>query len=67
MLVQNTVGADKQVLLQQLTAEHRALKSRMRELHSHTSLTSSEQVEYSQLKKLKLRAKDRMAVLQQSA
>lgn len=65
MLVQDIAGADKQLLLRQLTAEHRALKARIRELDRHVSLTSAERVEYSQLKKMKLRAKDRMRLLQQ--
>ena len=64
--MQNTVGAEKELLLQQLAAEHHALKSRMRELHKHTALTSAELVEYSQLNKLKLRAKDRMRLLEQA-
>lgn len=63
--MQDIAGADKQLLLRQLTAEHRALKARIRELDRHVSLTSAERVEYSQLKKMKLRAKDRMRLLQQ--
>ncbi len=63
--MQNTAGANKESLMQQLTAEHRALKARIRELDKHVSLTSAERVEYSQLKKLKLRAKDRIRLLEQ--
>lgn len=49
--------------LSALHAEHRALKARLRELERHISLTSAEQVEMAQLKKLKLRAKDRIQSL----
>ena len=56
-------GAEKEALIEQLTAEHRALKARLRELEKHISLTSAEQVEYAQLKKLKLRTKDRIRML----
>jgi uncharacterized protein YdcH (DUF465 family) len=52
--------------LDRLTAEHRAFKSRLRELEKHISLTSAEQVEYAQLKKLKLRTKDRIRLLRQN-
>jgi uncharacterized protein YdcH (DUF465 family) len=61
--VQNMDGAEKEALIEQLTAEHRALKARLRELEKHISLTSAEQVEYAQLKKLKLRTKDRIRML----
>jgi len=63
--VPNTAGVNKERLIQQLTAEHRAIKARIRELDKHVALTSAERVEYSQLKKLKLRAKDRMRLLEQ--
>lgn len=53
-------------LLERLVAEHRALEERLRELDRHVSLTSAEQVEYSQIKKQKLRTKDRMRLLQES-
>lgn len=63
--MQNSTGAaNKEVLLTKLTAEHRALKARIQELNRHVSLTSAERVEYSQLKKLKLRTKDRIRSLQ---
>jgi uncharacterized protein YdcH (DUF465 family) len=65
--LQNSTGAasdNKDQTLSQLTAEHRALKARIQELNRHVSLTSAEQVEYSQLKKLKLRTKDRIRSLQ---
>jgi uncharacterized protein YdcH (DUF465 family) len=62
--VQHSVS--KQDLLEQLMAEHRALEERLRKLDRHISLTSAEQVEYSQLKKMKLRTKDRMRLLEQA-
>lgn len=61
--MQTTTAADKQELIEELTAEHRALKARLRELEKHLTLTSAEQVEYAQLKKLKLRTKDRIRLL----
>lgn len=54
----------KEELLTRLTAEHRALKERLRELGRHISLTSAEKVEYAQLKKMKLRTKDRIRMLE---
>ena len=65
-LVQNLSGDDKRDLINQISAEHRAIKARIRELDRHISLTSAERVEYAQLKKLKLRAKDRIRVLEQN-
>ncbi|HET6612189.1 MAG TPA: YdcH family protein [Kofleriaceae bacterium] len=53
----------RQQKLDELVAEHRALKERIRQLDRHLSLTSEEQVEYMQLKKLKLRAKDQIRLL----
>jgi uncharacterized protein YdcH (DUF465 family) len=61
---QSRDGVSKDDLLAELTAEHQALKERLRELDRHLSLTSAEQVEYTQLKKLKLRTKDRIHSLQ---
>lgn len=52
--------------LDELTAEHRALDERLRELDRHVSLTSAEQEEYSKLKKMKLRAKDRIRLLEEA-
>lgn len=63
---QSRDGVSKDDLLGELTAEHQALKERLRELSRHLSLTSAEQVEYAQLKKLKLRTKDRIHSLQQN-
>lgn len=57
-------GQSKQDLLAQLNEEHRALKARLRELSRHISLTSAEKVEYAQLKKMKLRTKDRIRMLE---
>ncbi|HUH02249.1 MAG TPA: YdcH family protein [Kofleriaceae bacterium] len=57
---------NNQELIDQLTAEHRALKARLRELEKHKAMTSAEQVEYAQLKKMKLLAKDRIRVLVQN-
>ena len=50
-------------LLSHLNARHRDLKARIRQLERHLSLSSAEQVEYSQLKKLKLSIKDRIRQL----
>ena len=64
--MQNLAGDRKQDLITQLSNEHRAIKARIRELDKHIALTSAEQVEYAQLKKLKLRAKDRIRMLEQN-
>lgn len=53
--------------MDELLAEHRVLQTRLRELDRHISLTSAERVEYAQLKKLELQAKDRMRTLAQHA
>ena len=58
------LAASKEDLLGRLTAEHRAIKERIRALDRHISLTSSEQVEYAQLKKMKLATKDRIRALE---
>lgn len=50
-----------------LLEEHRRLDERLRILEMQRCLTSAEQVEYSQLKKQKLRAKDRLARLRVTA
>jgi len=57
-------SASKEDLLSQLTEEHRAIKARLRQLDRHISLTSAEQVEYAQLKKMKLATKDRIRALE---
>ncbi len=46
-----------------LKARHDEIEKRLSELERHLSLTPDEQVERSQLKKEKLRAKDRLALL----
>jgi hypothetical protein len=58
------IGASKDDILTRLTAEHRAIKERLRQLDRHISLTSAEQVEYAQLKKMKLATKDRIRALE---
>lgn len=64
MVEQSTThSSPRQQQIDALYAEHRALKQRLRELDRHLSLTSAEQVEYVQLKKLKLRAKDQIRLL----
>jgi uncharacterized protein YdcH (DUF465 family) len=45
----------------QLKARHDEIERRLNELERHLSLTPDEQIERSQLKKEKLRAKDRLA------
>jgi len=62
--VERIVVTEKQHLMNRLSAEHRVLKVRIRQLVKHKMLTSAEQVEYLQLKKLTLRTKDHMAQLQ---
>ena len=64
--MQNLTGDQKRELITHLSQEHRAIKARIRELNKHLSLTSAERVEYAQLKKLKLRAKDRIRMLEQN-
>ena len=50
-----------------LRARHDEIEKRLTELERHLSLTPDEQIERSQLKKEKLRAKDRLARLVQLA
>lgn len=50
-----------------LLEEHRRLDQRLRSLETQRFLTAAEQVEYTQLKKQKLRAKDRLERLRVSA
>ena len=52
--------------LESLMREHSALKERVREIASHPYLTPDQQMELSQLKKLKLRKKDMIAQLQRT-
>ena len=46
-----------------LKARHDEIEKRLSELERHLSLTPDEQIERSQLKKEKLRAKDRLTLL----
>jgi uncharacterized protein YdcH (DUF465 family) len=59
-----TEQLSRQEQLARLTDQHRALKERLKELDKHLSLTSAEQVERAQLKKMKLRTKERILRLQ---
>jgi uncharacterized protein YdcH (DUF465 family) len=54
-------GAGSEVT--RLKARHDEIERRLTELERHLSLTPDEQIERSQLKKEKLRAKDRLALL----
>jgi uncharacterized protein YdcH (DUF465 family) len=49
-----------------LKARHDEIEKRLSELERHLSLTPDEQIERSQLKKEKLRAKDRLTLLSAS-
>jgi uncharacterized protein YdcH (DUF465 family) len=49
--------------MERLKARHDEIEKRLSELERHLSLTPDEQIERSQLKKEKLRAKDRLAQL----
>jgi uncharacterized protein YdcH (DUF465 family) len=49
--------------IERLRARHDEIEKRLSELERHLSLTPDEQIERSQLKKEKLRAKDRVAQL----
>lgn len=62
--VQTTDDAAKQQELDHLLEEHRALNARLHELDKHISLTSAERVERAELKKMKLRTKERILILQ---
>ena len=52
-----------EVEMARLRARHDEIEKRLSELERHLSLTPDEQVERSQLKKEKLRAKDRLTWL----
>jgi uncharacterized protein YdcH (DUF465 family) len=56
-------GAAAGTEMERLKARHDEIEKRLSELERHLSLTPDEQVERSQLKKEKLRAKDRLAQL----
>jgi uncharacterized protein YdcH (DUF465 family) len=51
------------VEMERLRARHDEIEKRLSELERHLSLTPEEQIERSQLKKEKLRAKDRLVLL----
>jgi uncharacterized protein YdcH (DUF465 family) len=58
------IAADtREEMVAALIEEHRRLDERLRTLETQRFLTSAEQVEYAQLKKRKLRAKDRITLL----
>jgi uncharacterized protein YdcH (DUF465 family) len=60
-------GAGAGAEVERLRARHDEIEKRLSELERHLSLTPDEQVERSQLKKEKLRAKDRIAWLSSPA
>lgn len=62
-MTQATATDDKQILLDELTAEHRRLDAQVREMERKLALTAAEQIEYSRLKKQKLLTKDRITRL----
>ena len=53
----------KQIVLEQLTQEHRRLDEQLKMLERRRALTPAEQVEIVRLKKQKLLTKDRIARL----
>ena len=59
----NTTEDTKQIVLEQLTAEHRRLDEQLKMLERRRALTPAEQVEIIRLKKQKLLTKDRIARL----
>lgn len=61
--VTNMTEVAKQAALAELTAEHRRLDDELRNLERRRTLTPTEQVEVSRLKKQKLLTKDRIARL----
>jgi uncharacterized protein YdcH (DUF465 family) len=61
--VSTALEASKESLLAELTAEHRRLDEQVQSLERRRSLTPTEQVEISRLKKQKLLTKDRIARL----
>jgi hypothetical protein len=58
--VTRTAAVSTEDQLTELTAQHRELEARLKDLDKHLALTPSEQVEYARLKKEKLRTKDRI-------
>ena len=58
-----TTTIEKESLLAQLTAEHRALDAQLQQLEKRRALTPSERDQIAKLKKQKLLTKDRIARL----
>jgi len=58
------VDVEPSGLLAELTEEHRRLDDAVRAFERKAALSPAEQIEYSRLKKQKLRTKDRIARLQ---
>lgn len=58
-----TPTTEKESLLAQLTAEHRALDEQLQQLEKRRALTPSERDQIAKLKKQKLLTKDRIARL----
>lgn len=63
MTTQAAPSIDKQMLIEELTEEHRRLDELVRALERRVALTPAEQAEVSRLKKQKLLTKDRIARL----
>jgi uncharacterized protein YdcH (DUF465 family) len=60
-------AGSKDQVLASLIEEHRRLDDRLRSLDGQRFLTSAEQIEYGQLKKMKLLTKDRIERLRITA
>jgi len=65
--VTRTAVVSREDQLAELTAQHRELEARLKDLDKHLALTPTEQVEYARLKKEKLRTKDRIFRLRASS
>jgi uncharacterized protein YdcH (DUF465 family) len=65
--VQTRAGDEAGVEMSRLKARRDEIEKRLSELERHLSLTPDEQVERSQLKKEKLRTKDRLTQLTTAA
>jgi uncharacterized protein YdcH (DUF465 family) len=61
--IRQDVGAEQEMV--RLKELHTEIERRLSELERHISLTPDEQLERAQLKKEKLRSKDRIAILAQ--
>ena len=61
--VASEAGAGTELEVENLKARHDEIEKRLSDLERHLSLTPDEQIERSQLKKEKLRTKDRLAQL----